>query len=412
MPKLAEEKSAVWCRKVTAPGLHAAGGVSGLLLRVTDTGAKYWLLRARVRGGKRRDIGIGPFPEISLAAARDRARELKAQIRAGIDPVAERSRAVAERRAEQAKQVTFREATERMLADKEAEWRNIKHRQQWRNTLEQYAGPVIGDLPVAAIETAHVFNVLQPIWAAKTETARRVRGRIEAVLDWALPLKLRTGENPARWKKNLDKVLPKPEKITKVQHHRALPWLEVPEFMAELRKREGMGARALEFAILTAARSGEVRGATWQEIGLERRLWSIPAERMKAGLGHAVPLSGAAVALLKSLERPPEGGLVFPATKGGMLSDMTLSAVLRRMGADCTVHGFRSCFKDWARSSRDYPDEVSELCLAHVSSDATRAAYARDGLFPHRAGLLTDWARYCNGETPAGGEMVPNRGRQ
>jgi integrase len=412
MPKMAEEKTAVWCRKISKPGLHAVGGVSGLLLRVADTGAKYWVMRVRVKAtGKRRDIGIGPFPEIGLAQARDRARELKEQIRAGVDPVAEKARAMAEQRAEVAKLVTFDEAVKRMLADREAEW-SAKHRQQWRNTLETYAGPVIGDLPVAAIELAHVLEVLRPIWSEKTETASRVRGRIEAVLDWARVHGYRSGENPARWKGNLDAVLPKPGKIATVVHHPALPWREMPGFMAELRKREGMGARALEFVILTAARSGEVRGATWDEIDLERRLWTIPAARMKAGREHVVPLSDAAVAMLKALGKPPKGGLVFPAAKGGKLSDMTLSAVLRRMDAGCVPHGFRSSFRDWAAEATGYPAEIAEMALAHNVGNAVERAYRRGDMLEKRRRLMDDWARHCNGEKPAGGEVVAIGGRR
>ena len=416
MPRMAEEKKAVWCRNITTPGLHAAGGVSGLLLRVSDTVAKtkpkYWVLRVRIKTtGKRRDIGLGPYPEVGLAQARDYARELKALIRAGRDPVAEKARGIAERRAEQARAVSFREATARMLADREAEW-GAKHRQQWRNTLEQHAFPVLGDLPVNAIELAHVLDVLRPLWAVKTETASRLRGRIEATLDWSRVHGLREGENPARWKGNLDAILPKPGKIARVEHHRALPWRDIPAFMTELRQREGMGARALEFTILTAARSGEARGATWSEIDLERRLWTVPGARMKAGREHAVPLSDAAVALLEALERPHGGGLVFPAIKGAPLSDMTLSAVTRRMGVDAVPHGFRSTFRDWCAESTGYPSELAEMALAHNVGSAVERAYRRGDMLDKRRRLMSDWADHCGGRTPASGDVVPLRGRR
>lgn len=416
MPRMAEEKSAVWCRKIAKPGLHAVGGVSGLLLRVSDTVAKtkpkYWVLRVRIKTTcKRRDIGLGPYPEVGLAEARDLARELKAQIRAGRDPVADRARAIAERRAALAKAVSFREAAARMLADKQAEW-STKHRQQWRNTLEQHAFPVLGDLPVNAIELAHVLDVLRPIWTSTTETASRLRGRVESVLDWARVHGLREGENPARWRGHLDAILPKPGKIARVEHHRALPWRDIPAFMAELRQREGMGARALEFTILTAARSGEARGATWSEIDLERRLWTIPGARMKAGREHTVPLSDAAVALLEALERPHGGGLVCPAVRGGQLSDMTLSAVTRRMSVDAVPHGFRSTFRDWAAEATGHPSEIAEMALAHTVGSAVERAYRRGDMLDKRRKLMDDWAAHCDGRTPAGGEVVPLRGRR
>lgn len=405
MPKLAEERTAIWCRRVSAPGFHAVGGVAGLILRVADTGAKYWIFRARVRGGERRNIGLGSYPEIGLAEARTRAAALKAQIREGIDPVAERNRA----RAELSQRITFAQSVAEMLADKEAGWRNAKHRQQWRSTLETYAGPVIGSLPVADVELRHVLDVLRPVWTTKTETAKRVRGRIESVLDWARVHKHRTGDNPARWKANLDQVLPAPGKLVEVKHHRALPWREMPGFMAELRKREGLGARALEFAILTAARSGEVRGATWQEIDLERRLWTVPASRMKAGRVHAVPLSEAAVALLEALPRMAGTDLLFPGARNGPLSDMSLTAVCRRMGADCVPHGFRSAFSDWCAEATRHPAGLAEMALAHNVGNKVERAYRRTDLLERRRALMADWSRHCAGKT--GGDVVALDGR-
>ncbi|GMU47725.1 MAG: hypothetical protein AMXMBFR26_25070 [Porticoccaceae bacterium] len=355
--------------------------------------------------GKRRDIGLGGFPEVGLAKARDKARELREQIRAGADPVADRQRQRAEHKAATAKAITFDQAVERFLAAKSGEWRNAKHRQQWANTLAQHASPTIGALPVDAIELPHVLAVLEPVWSVKTETATRLRGRIEAVLDWAKVHGYRAGDNPARWKGNLDAVLPKPGKIAPVAHHRALPWREVPAFVAELRKREGIAARALELAILTAARSGEVRGATWDEIDLQRRLWTVPGPRMKSGREHRVPLPGAAVALLERLEGPREG-LVFPGPKGKPLSDMALTSVMRRMGVDAVPHGFRSSFRDWAAEQTRYPREVCELALAHRIGSDVEHAYQRADLVEKRRQLMDGWARHCDGLAPAGGEVL------
>jgi integrase len=405
MPKKAKELSATEVRRLNKPGLHAVGGVAGLLLQVTPTGATSWILRTMV-GNKRRDIGLGGFPDVPLAQAREKARETKEQIKQGIDPVEQRKAARDALIAAQAKALSFKEAAIQCHKARAAEFRNAKHARDWMSSLERYAFPAFGSLPVADVDLPHVLKALQPIWESRTETATRVRQRIEAVLAWATVSKYRSGDNPARWSGNLDAVLPRPAKVSKVKHHRALPWQEIPGFMADLRKMDGMGARALEFAILTAARSGEVRLATWGEIDLGAKLWTISGERMKAGKPHKVPLSDDAMKLLKEL--PRMGVHVFTAPRGGALSDMSISAVTRRMKVDAVPHGFRSSFKDWARSSTAYPDEVSELALAHVNSDATRAAYARDELLPKRTNLMRDWCRYIN--TPAkAGEVVSIR---
>lgn len=406
MPRKAKELSAAEVKRITDPGLHAVGGVSGLLLQVTATGARSWILRystGEVRystNGKPyprlRDMGLGGFPDVTLAQARERAREARDRLHNGIDPVAERRAARDAMRAASAKRVTFDECARQYIASKSKEFQNAKHTAQYQSTLRTYASPIIGKMPVDGIELAHIVKVLEPIWMEKTETASRLRGRIEAVLAWATVSGFRQGDNPARWRGNLEVALPKPRKIAKVKHHAALPWQEVPAFMVELRKQAGLGARALEFTILTAARSGEVRGATWDEIDLDAKLWTIPAERMKAAKAHRVPLSPAAVAMLKDTPRLDGSPYVFAAARGGQLSDMTLSKVLRSMQVPATVHGFRSSFKDWARSNTRYADEVSELALAHVNNDQTRAAYARDELLPQRAKLMTDWARYVN----------------
>lgn len=409
MPKKAPERSALWVKRMTKPGLWAVGGVDGLQLQVKDSGARSWILRVKV-GDRRPDIGLGGFPDVTLEQARDRAREVREQIRQGIDPIAARKAAQDALRAAQVKALTFDEAAKQTHQKKAAEFRNRKHSNQWINTLTTYASPIIGDLPVASIEMPHIVQVLSPIWATKTETATRLRERIEAVLAWATANKLREGDNPARWKGNLEHALPKPRKLRKVEHHSALPWQRMGEFMADLRKRTGVGAKALEFAILTAARSGEVRFATWDEIDLDAKLWTVPAEHMKAGKAHKVPLSEAAVELLRSLPRHEGSNLVFQGNGGNPVSDSTLSKVTRSMKVHAVPHGFRSSFKDWARSNSAFADEVSELALAHVNSDATRAAYARDELLPKRKALMAAWARYCN-TIPQKGNVIPMRAK-
>lgn len=404
MPRNVEELTAAEVRKLTEPGLHPVGGVAGLWLQVTKTGGRSWILRVSTgeqrisKSGKpfmaRRDIGLGGFPTVTLAGARDKARRLREQMAQGIDPVADKKAAKSALRAARAMRITFEEAAHRCHATKV--FSNAKHRRDWINSLTNHAFPQIGDLPVADIELPHILNVLEPIWRVNTETASRVRQRIESVLKWATVSKHRTGDNPAKWKDNLEELLPAPGKVTKVEHHKALPWQVAAAFMVDLRARRGMAARALEFAILTASRSGEVRGARWAEIDLSSRIWTVPAERMKCRRIHRVPLSDAAVTLLEALPRMAGSELIFPAPRGGTLSDMSLSKVLRRMKVDAVPHGFRSTFKDWCRSSTAYADEVSELALAHVSSDATRAAYARDELLPKRIRLMEDWSRYLD----------------
>lgn len=401
MPKKATELTAVHVRRLTRPGLHAVGGVAGLHLQVNDTGARSWILRITL-GDERPDFGLGGFPGVSLEQARQRARELREQVARGIDPRAARRAAANALKAAQARALTFDQAADQCHKTKASEFRSAKHSDDWINSLRRYASPVIGSLPVAEVEMPHVVTLLNPIWTTKTETATRVRQRIESVLAWASVSGYRSGDNPARWRGHLEHALAKPSKVRKVKHHAALPWQKVGAFIADLRGRDGMGARALEFAILTAARSREVRLATWDEIDLATKLWIVPADRMKAGKIHRVPLADPAINLLKALPRLDGSPYVFTAARGGALSDMSLSAVTRRMGVDAVPHGFRSSFKDWCRSSTSYPDEVSELVLAHVNSDATRAAYARDELLPKRARLMRNWAKFCGTTIPKG----------
>ncbi len=395
MPKKAKELSALEVRNLSEPGTHFVGGVAGLALKVKDTGAKSWVLRAMI-GSKRRDYGLGGFPDVTLAAAREAARAARAKIKSGIDPIDEARQARSALKATQAAAITFQKAAEAYISAHQDGWRNEKHTKQWTATLKTYAYPAIGNLLVQDIGLPQVLAVLEPIWKTKTETASRLRGRIEQILDWATARGYRDGLNPARWRGHLDKLLPKPSKVARVEHHDALPASEVGGFMAALRKLEGIGAKALELVILTAARSGEVRGARWSEVDLDNGLWVVPGHRMKAGKEHRVPLSEAAIALLKSVPRHAETDLIFVGAKGGQLSDMTLSAVIRRMKAPCVPHGFRSTFRDWAAERTNYPSEMAEMALAHTISDKVEAAYRRGDLFEKRRKMMADWASFCS----------------
>lgn len=395
MPSKAKELTPLQVKRFESPGFYAVGGVSGLYLKVSPGGSRSWILRAMV-GALRRDMGLGGYPDVSLAKARERAKDYRESIRAGIDPVAAKEANRASLIADQLKAINFRDAAHRCHAAKSPEFRNEKHRKDWISALERHAIPVIGSLPVASIDRAHILQVLEPIWRTKTETATRVRQRLESVLTWATVSGHRVGENPARWKGNLQELLPNPAKVSKVKHHPALPWNQVGQFMTDLRKMKGIAPRALEFAILTAARSGEVRGMAWAEVDFDSKVWTVPADRIKSGREHKVPLSDEAIAILKALPKFEGVDYIFPAPRGGMLSDVALLAVVRRMDVEAVPHGFRSSFKDWARSCTAFPDEVSELALAHVNNDATRAAYARDELLPKRALLMRDWGRFCN----------------
>lgn len=392
MPRIAKQLSDRAVSAIRTEGRHPVGGVPGLHMRVTETGARGWVLRVTA-GDRRRDIGLGSYPAVGLAEARQKARELRDALRQGETIAAP---AKAARQAVAAASKTFEQCADAMLRAVSDQWRNPKHRQQWENTLRQYAFPHVGALPVAEIDTPHVLACLEPIWRTKTETATRVRGRIESVLDWATVRKYRHGENPARWKGHLDKLLPAPRKVARVEHHRALHINAMPGFMADLRQREGMAARALEFVILTAARSGEVRGATWGEIDLQARVWTVPAGRMKAGKEHRVPLSDAAVKLLMSLPRMEGTNHVFPGSKGQALSDMSLTAVMRRMGTDAVPHGFRSTFRDWAGDRTSHPRDLIESALAHTLESKVEAAYRRADALEKRRALMSDWAEFCN----------------
>ncbi|VTU28399.1 tyrosine-type recombinase/integrase [Variovorax sp. PBL-E5] len=394
MPKKAVELGALQVGRLKDPGRHAVGGVAGLHLFIKVGGARSWMLRVLV-GGRRKDIGLGGYPDVTLAGAKEAARRAREQVMQGIDPVEQRKQARALLMAENATAKTFTQCYKAFIEDKGEEWRNPKHRQQWTNTLKTYADPKLGELLVRDITMTHVLEVLRPIWKEKTETATRVRGRIEAVLDWATVRGYRQGDNPARWKGHLEQLLPKPSKVSKVEHHPAVAVDAVSGFISAVRAAPGMGARALEFAIFTAARSGEVRGALWSEFNLKAKLWTVPAERMKGHREHRVPLSKQAIKLLESTPRFEGSDVVFWGVKGQVLSDMTLSAVMRRMGVDAVPHGFRSTFRDWASERTNFPRELAEMALAHTIESKVEAAYRRGDMLAKRLQMMQAWADFC-----------------
>lgn len=414
MPKVAKELSALEVKNLP-PGSHAVGGVAGLILEVSSTGGKTWILRVRT-GSKRREIGLGGYPSISLAEARNKARDTREAIGKGVDPVAEKQAQKAALLAQQASLKTFAWCAATYIASLKDQWKNAKHQAQWTSTLETYAFPIIGKLPVQSIALPHVLDVLNqaqtdkdnsPLWASKNETASRLRGRIEKVLDWATVHGYRDGLNPARWKGHLDSALKAPNKIQKTEHHKAIPYAEMSPFMKALRQQEGTGARALEFTILTAARSGEVRGATWGEIDLKAKLWTIPASRMKAGKEHRVPLSAQALQLLASIEPTAGTDLVFPSPRGKVLSDMTLTAVMRRMQLEAVPHGFRSTFRTWGGEQTAYPRDMLEFSLAHTLENKVEAAYMHGTQIEKRRKLMQDWADYVDLPQAHGENIIP-----
>jgi len=406
MPKKREEMKPLKVSQLAAPGLHFVGGVNGLALQISPTGSRSWILRY-ADGGKRREMGLGSFPGVGLAGARRRASEEREKLDKGTDPILNRRLARSALKVKRIAAITFEKAAHTYMDAQESGWSNAKHAQQWRNSLETYAYPVIGSLLVGDVNQNNVLAVLEPIWKTKTETASRLRGRIEQVLDWATVRGYREGLNPARWRGHLDKLLPSPKKISAVAHHAALPYTEAGAFMVALRAQSGMGARALEFGILTAARSGEVRGATWAEIDLQGRRWAIPKDRMKAGREHRVPLSDAALEILSALPKLAESALVFWSPRGGQLSDMALTAVLRRMKVSAVPHGFRSTFRDWAAERTNYPNEVAEMALAHTVGDKVEAAYRRGDMLEKRAMMMSDWAAYCAQASVESAQVIP-----
>jgi integrase len=389
-------------------GLYADG--DGLCLQVSAGGSKSWIFRFK-RNGRARDMGLGGLSAVGLATARKMAKRAREDLAEGRDPIEARDQRTREALAKE-DALTFKQCAEQLISSHEAGWRNAKHRQQWRNTLTTYAYPLIGQKPVTAIDTDLVLKVLRqpvkregksgPLWNTKTETASRLRGRMEAVLSWAKAKGLRAGENPATWRGHLDHLLPARSKVRRVVHHPALDYREIPAFMRSLADRDGVASRALEFVILTASRTGEVLGACWPEIDLEEGLWTVPPERMKAGRAHRVPLSTRTIALLKQQAMCRADDFIFPGMRlGRPLSDMSLLMLLRDMGfGHITVHGFRSSFRDWAAETTNFPREVAEAALAHVVADKVEAAYLRSDLFEKRRKLMNAWVTHCIAKRP------------
>jgi len=412
MPKIAKVLSDIEVRNLKNPGLHSVGGIVGLKLQVGKTGSRSWILRATIGGGVR-DIGLGNYPSIKLKTARELAEEIHRQIQLGIDPVEERRKKKKEIAQARANRKTFDECAETYISSIESGWKNVKTGPQWRSSLKSYASPVIGKLPVSDITVHHILRVLTPIWTIKAETASRVRARIEAVLAFATTQGYRKGDNPARLKGNLDTQLPSTNKFKNSNHHPALPYIQISTFFDDLQKSKNESAKALAFMILTAARSGEVRGATWKEIDLVAQTWRIPSTRMKAGKEHIIPLSNKAVAILNTLTEGSPTDLVFPGVRGGSMSDVTLSKQLKTLHKHkkkldgvgyvdphqdekvITPHGFRSTFRDWAGEQTNFQREVIEHALAHQLKDKAEAAYQRKTSVPKRIKLMQEWADYC-----------------
>lgn len=390
-----KQLSAIAVANINRRGINFVGGVRGLGLNITKTGSRSWVLRFQICG-KRRDMGLGGYPDISLAAARELARLARIKLAQGFDPIED----LRSRRNEQQKPlltlITFGDAAKKYIEAQEAGWKSAKHARQWRSTINTYLAN-LKSLPVKEITTVQILEGLEPIWCTKTETATRVRGRIELILDWAIARGHREAPNPARWKGHLDKMLPAPSKVAKKAHHQALPYSVMYEFMNQLRQQPGMGAVALEFAILTASRSGEVRHATWDEVDEASAIWTIPGSRMKGSKEHRVPLSSAALKLVRQQRKTSTNNFIFPGARHDKpLSDMTLSAILRRMQVPAVPHGFRSTFRDWVAEETDYSNEVAEMALAHAVSNKVEAAYRRGALLEKRRNLMQDWANYLS----------------
>lgn len=421
MPKKAKELSALSVAKIKDNGRHAVGGVDGLHLRIVNN-SRVWILRAVVgkrldKDGKlkphRRDIGIGPYPEVSLAEARAKAIELRLQIRSGIDPIAHKQQQLEKLYVQKIRDKTFLDCAKVVIANKARELKNEKHIGQWTSTLETYIYPTLGDINIGTITKVDIAEVLRPIWIEKNETAKRIRGRIETIFDYAKAMEYFEGDNPAEWKGNLEPILGNLKQESRP--HPSLSYDQVSTFVQHLRQKDGISPKALEFAILTACRSGEIFGSSWREIDFKSKVWIIPKERMKAEKEHRVPLSEPAIELLKSIQTDIEPqGYIFPAPRGGgMLSDMSLTALIKRMHEQkykenglgyidpkqnrvITTHGFRSTFRDWSADKTNYPREVCEHVLAHKLPDEVEAAYLRGAYLEKRKGLMADWAEFCN----------------
>jgi integrase len=405
MARMVGKLSPVAVKNATRRGYYSDGG--GLYLQVSASGARSWVFRYKV-GRKQHEMGLGSLHTIGLADARIRARRCREQRLDGLDPLGTRRADKLQTKLDAAKAITFRDCAERYIDAHAVGWRGGKSRSQWEQSLTDYVYPVLGHLAAQTVDVGLVLKAVEPIWAEKPETASRVRGRIESILDWAAARGYRQGDNPARWRGHLENLLPARSKVRRVEHHAALAYGELPAFMAAVRQQEGVAARALEFAILTASRAGEALGVKWSEFDLPERLWSVPGERMKAGREHRVPLSDAALAIVKAMAEVRTGDFVFPGGKPGRsLTSMALLKMLGRVGrADLTTHGFRSTFRDWVAERTNFPHEVAEMALAHTVGDKVEAAYRRGDLFQKRRQLSDAWAKFC-ATPPAAGNVVP-----
>lgn len=400
--------SAVGIKNLKAAGRYADG--QGLYLHIRSNGQGNWLFRYRDRtDGRLRDKGLGLQADVPLTDARDKARACREQLAKGIDPIDHKEAQRQEKRKAKTKAKTFGQCVDTYLAQHGSAWRNEKHKQQWRNSLDTYAVKLL-PLPVADIDTDLVMDCLLPIWKTKTETATRVRQRIENILDYAKAAKLREGENPALWRGHLKNLLAAPAKLKDLQHHAALPHKQVAAFVGELESRKSLSAKAILLQIYTATRSNEVVRARWDEIDLDRKVWTIPKERMKANREHRIPLAKEAVKLLKSLPRLNDW--IFPSLNGKPLTIAATLKMVKEINPNITTHGFRSTFRDWAAEHTAYAREVAEAALAHTLKDKTEAAYFRSDLFEKRASMLADWARYCHTEQGKASNVTPIKGKR
>ena len=421
MPKFVAPLSDLSVRQLKTPGLHSVGGATGLKLQISKSGTKSWILRTTI-GNKVCDLGLGSYPTITLKAARELTRDNHSLLQQGIDPIAERRTKKDSLALERSNRKTFTECMDSCIKLIEGKWQSPKSIKQWTSSLNTYVLPIIGSLPVADINTGHVLTILEPIWTDKPETASRIRGRIEKILAFATTKGYRQGDNPAKLKGHLDSLLPETDKLKRNNHLPALAYEEIGEFVQELRAVKGVAARALELSILTGTRSGEVRGSTWDEIDLQAKLWTIPAERMKANKQHSIPLSSQAIQLLRDLDR--RSTLVFPGLRGKEMSDMSLGKIVKGIhqrsqdkgepgytdkysnNRVVTPHGFRSTFRDWAGEQSSFPREVIEHALAHQLSDKSEAAYQRKTSIPKRIKLMQVWANHCDVTTSSRSENV------
>lgn len=389
---------------VKAPGYYPDGG--GLYLQVSVTGSKSWIFRYMLES-KQREMGLGSYQDVSLSEARQKRDDFRKLARTGTDPIEARKQRKLQIALAAARSLTFNECSAAYIESHSPGWKNPKHHNQWKNTLETYCAPVFGAISVQEVDTALVLRALEPIWTEKRETAGRIRSRIERVLDWAKARGYREGENPARWKGHLDKLLPAHEKRKRIRHHPALPFSKLPDFLVALQAQDGISARALELLILTAARTNEIINGTWSEIDFKNKIWTIPAARMKSHREHRVPLGSRALTILQELEKISTSDFIFPGRReGSSLSNMAMLELLGRMGHDdITVHGFRSTFRDWASECTSHSREVCEMALAHVVGNDVEAAYRRGDLFDKRRRLMNEWEKFS--KISGRGQVIP-----